>query len=144
MIKSYRCRPRCFSDVVGLLYAVGGLTKAGDSLSTVEVMDPLTGRWNPAEAMSIRRSRVGVAVLRNKLYGTRSFSNVLFYFFESQFLLHIFSYWWLQWLGEAQYGRNFGWKQTDVESHRIHELQTFCGRSCSLERPPLCNHIKQI
>ena len=69
MIKSYRCRPRCFSDVVGLLYAVGGLTKAGDSLSTVEVMDPLTLRWNPAEAMSIRRSRVGVAVLRNKLYG---------------------------------------------------------------------------
>ena len=54
---------------MGLLYAVGGLTKAGDSLSTVEVMDPVTGRWNPAEAMSIRRSRVGVAVLRNKLYG---------------------------------------------------------------------------
>lgn len=73
MIKSYRCRPRCFSDVVGLLYAVGGLTKAGDSLSTVEVMDPLTGRWNPAEAMSIRRSRVGVAVLRNKLYGEFKF-----------------------------------------------------------------------
>jgi hypothetical protein len=53
----------------GLLYAVGGLTKAGDSLSTVEVMDPVTGRWNPAEAMSIRRSRVGVAILRNNLYG---------------------------------------------------------------------------
>ena len=73
---------------MGLLYAVGGLTKAGDSLSTVEVMDPVTGRWNPAEAMSIRRSRVGVAVLRNKLYGTRSsFSNVLFYFFETQFFI---------------------------------------------------------
>lgn len=96
MFKSYRCRPRCFTDVVrnetfsstgirlmksdylnfftfqsGLLYAVGGLTKAGDSLSTVEVMDPVTGRWNPAEAMSIRRSRVGVAILRNNLYGKR-------------------------------------------------------------------------
>lgn len=32
-------------------------------------MDPVTGRWNPAEAMAIRRSRVGVAVLRNNLYG---------------------------------------------------------------------------
>lgn len=53
------------------MYAVGGLTKAGDSLSTVEVMDPVTGRWNPAEAMSIRRSRVGVAILRNNLYGKR-------------------------------------------------------------------------
>lgn len=33
-------------------------------------MDPVTERWNPAEAMSIRRSRVGVAVLRGKLYGS--------------------------------------------------------------------------
>jgi len=68
LLQSFRCRPRCQTDVVGLLYAVGGLTKAGDSLSTVEVMDPITGRWSPAEAMSTLRSRVGVAVLYNKLY----------------------------------------------------------------------------
>ena len=43
-MQSFRCRPRCSGDdAVGLLYAVGGLTKAGDSLSTVEVMDPVTG-----------------------------------------------------------------------------------------------------
>ncbi|XP_046642997.1 kelch-like protein 18 [Daphnia pulicaria] len=76
MFKSYRCRPRCFADVSGLLYAVGGLTKAGDSLSTVEVMDPVTGRWNPAEAMSIRRSRVGVAILRNNLYAIGGYNGV--------------------------------------------------------------------
>ena len=60
LMQSFRCRPRCSNDVVGLLYAVGGLTKAGDSLSTVEVMDPVTGKWTPAEAMSMLRSRVGV------------------------------------------------------------------------------------
>lgn len=69
LMQSFRCRPRCSGDdAVGLLYAVGGLTKAGDSLSTVEVMDPVTGKWSPAEAMSMLRSRVGVAVLRDKLY----------------------------------------------------------------------------
>lgn len=68
LMQSFRCRPRCCTDIVGALYAVGGLTTAGDSLSTVEVMDPLTGKWSPAEAMSMLRSRVGVAVLRNKLY----------------------------------------------------------------------------
>lgn len=45
-----------------------GLTKAGDSLSTVEVFDPLVGRWQMAEAMSMLRSRVGVAVMKNRLY----------------------------------------------------------------------------
>lgn len=40
----------------------------GDSLSTVEVFDPIIGRWQLAEAMSMLRSRVGVAVMRNRLY----------------------------------------------------------------------------
>jgi hypothetical protein len=40
----------------------------GDSLSTVEVYDPFIGRWQLAEAMSMLRSRVGVAVMRNRLY----------------------------------------------------------------------------
>lgn len=40
----------------------------GDSLSTVEVFDPIVGRWQMAEAMSMLRSRVGVAVMKNRLY----------------------------------------------------------------------------
>lgn len=40
----------------------------GDSLSTVEAFDPVVGRWALAEAMSMLRSRVGVAVMRNRLY----------------------------------------------------------------------------
>lgn len=41
---------------------------SGDSLSTVEVYDPIIGRWQLAEAMTMLRSRVGVAVMRNRLY----------------------------------------------------------------------------
>ena len=36
--------------------------------STVEVYDPILGRWRDAEAMSMLRSRVGVAVMQNRLY----------------------------------------------------------------------------
>jgi kelch-like protein 18 len=32
------------------------------------VFDPIIGRWQLAEAMSMLRSRVGVAVMRNRLY----------------------------------------------------------------------------
>lgn len=60
--------PRRCNYVMGHIFAVGGLTKAGDSLSTVEVFDPLVGRWQMAEAMSMLRSRVGVAVMKNRLY----------------------------------------------------------------------------
>ncbi|XP_064467369.1 kelch-like protein 18 isoform X2 [Ornithodoros turicata] len=68
LLQGFRTRPRCCPEVVGHIYAVGGLTKAGDSQSTVEVYDPKLGYWQVAEAMSMTRSRVGVAVLRNKLY----------------------------------------------------------------------------
>jgi len=37
---------------------VGGQTKSGNSLSTVEVFDPIVGRWRDAEAMSMLRSVV--------------------------------------------------------------------------------------
>lgn len=47
---------------------MGGQTKSGNSLSTVEVFDPIVGRWKDAEAMSMLRSRVGVAVMKNKLF----------------------------------------------------------------------------
>ena len=44
------------------------ISVTGDSLSTVEVYDPIVGRWQLAEAMTMLRSRVGVAVMRNRLY----------------------------------------------------------------------------
>lgn len=68
LLQSFRTRVRCCSDSAGVIYAVGGLTKSGDSLSTVETYDPLTGKWTMAEAMSMLRSRVGVAVMGSKLY----------------------------------------------------------------------------
>ena len=63
-----RSRPRFGHHISGAIYAVGGLTKSGDSMSTVEVFDPAAGRWRMAEAMTMLRSRVGVAVLEGKLY----------------------------------------------------------------------------
>ncbi|CAG0917233.1 unnamed protein product [Notodromas monacha] len=68
LLQTLRTKPRACNDVVGLIYAVGGLGKSGDSLSTVEYYDPLVGRWRMAEEMIMLRSRVGVGVLRNKLY----------------------------------------------------------------------------
>lgn len=38
-----RTKQRCCYDVPGLIFAVGGLTNTGDSLSTVEMFDPTTG-----------------------------------------------------------------------------------------------------
>ena len=67
-LKSFVTRARCCKDLVGVIYAVGGQTKSGNSLSTVEVYDPIQGRWKDAEAMSMLRSRVGVAVMQNRLY----------------------------------------------------------------------------
>lgn len=49
---------------------------SGDSLSTVEVYNPVTEQWELAEAMSILRSRVGVAVLNNKLYAFGGYNGV--------------------------------------------------------------------
>jgi len=68
LLKSFKATPRCCKDLVGVIYAVGGQTKSGNSLSTVEVYDPILGRWRDAEAMSMLRSRVGVAVMQNRLY----------------------------------------------------------------------------
>jgi len=68
LLQSFRAKPRCCRDLVGVIYAVGGMTKSGNSLSTVEVYDPILGRWRDAEAMSMLRSRVGVAVMHNRLY----------------------------------------------------------------------------
>lgn len=40
----------------------------GDSLSTVEYYDPKIDKWHMAPPMSMMRSRLGVAVLKSKLY----------------------------------------------------------------------------
>lgn len=45
-------------------------------MSTVEVYNPLSERWELAEAMSILRSRVGVAVLNNKLYAFGGYNGI--------------------------------------------------------------------
>lgn len=68
LLQSFRTRPRCCHNMAGLVYAVGGLTKNGDSLSTVEFYDPKKQKWEMAEAMTMLRSRVGVAVMGSKLY----------------------------------------------------------------------------
>ncbi|XP_033725796.1 kelch-like protein 18 [Pecten maximus] len=68
LLQTFKTRPRCCSDIPGIIYAVGGLTSSGDSLSTVENYDPIVNRWAVAEAMSTIRSRVGVAILNGCLY----------------------------------------------------------------------------
>lgn len=74
LIQSFRTRPRCYDTIVGQIFAVGGLTKNGDSVSTVEIYDPLTKEWKMGEAMSMLRSRVGVAVSNGKLYAFGGFN----------------------------------------------------------------------
>lgn len=44
LLQSYRTRPRCSDFVSGLIFAVGGLTKNGDAVSTVEIYDPAKGK----------------------------------------------------------------------------------------------------
>lgn len=68
LVQSFRTRPRCCDYVMGQIYAVGGLTKNGESVSTVEIYDPLSKEWRMGQAMSMLRSRVGVAVTGGKLY----------------------------------------------------------------------------
>lgn len=74
LVQSFRTRPRCYATTIGQIFAVGGLTKNGDSVSTVEIYDPLTKEWKMGEAMSMLRSRVGVAVTGGKLYAFGGFN----------------------------------------------------------------------
>ncbi|XP_022916933.1 kelch-like protein 18 [Onthophagus taurus] len=67
LLQSFRTKQRA-CEVRGHIYVVGGLNRHGDSLSTVEYYDPKTNTWHMAQAMSMLRSRLGVAVLRGKLY----------------------------------------------------------------------------
>ena len=45
LLQSFRTKPRRCKDVIGVIYAVGGQTKSGNSLSTVEVYDPITVKF---------------------------------------------------------------------------------------------------
>lgn len=74
LLSSYRTRPRGNEFIQGEIYAVGGLTKSGDAVSTVEIFDPIKDEWRMGPAMSMLRSRVGVAVLHNKLFAFGGFN----------------------------------------------------------------------
>lgn len=67
LMQSFRTEPRV-CEVKGYIFVVGGLNRHGDSLSTVEYYDPKIDQWHTAASMSMMRSRLGVAVIRNKLY----------------------------------------------------------------------------
>ena len=72
-LRSTRTSPRRCSDAAGLIYIVGGLTSSGESLSTVEKYDTISGQLIPVVPMSVQRSRVGVAILDGKLYAIGGF-----------------------------------------------------------------------
>lgn len=73
LVQSYRTRQR-YRNVTGCIYAVGGLTKIGEPVSTVEIYDPIKKVWRMGESMSMLRSRVGVAVTGGKLYAFGGFN----------------------------------------------------------------------
>lgn len=57
LVQGFRTRRRCCDYVIGQIYAVGGLTMNGESVSTVEIYDPMEKVWRMGEAMSMLRSR---------------------------------------------------------------------------------------
>ncbi|XP_044758542.1 kelch-like protein 18 [Coccinella septempunctata] len=67
LMQSFRTKPRA-SDINGFIYVVGGLNRHGDSLNDVEFFDPHTNQWQLAPSMTMLRSRLGVAVLKSRLY----------------------------------------------------------------------------
>ncbi|KAF7278760.1 hypothetical protein GWI33_007993 [Rhynchophorus ferrugineus] len=67
LMESFRTEPR-ICDINGYIFVVGGLNRHGDSLSTVEYYDPKLEMWKLAPPMSMMRSRLGVAVIKRKLY----------------------------------------------------------------------------
>ncbi|KAK9888248.1 hypothetical protein WA026_000512 [Henosepilachna vigintioctopunctata] len=67
LMQSFRTEARA-SDVKGYIYVVGGLNRHGDSLNAVEYYDPKTNQWHLAPPMTMLRSRLGVAVLKSRLY----------------------------------------------------------------------------
>ena len=56
--------PRCRLVAVSFQFT----RSFNEHAAEIQVYDPIVGRWRDAEAMSMLRSRVGVAVMRNRLY----------------------------------------------------------------------------
>lgn len=50
-----RTRQRCGEFIMGQIYAVGGLASNGESVSTVEIYDPVVKKWEMGEQMSMMR-----------------------------------------------------------------------------------------
>ncbi|EDO49374.1 predicted protein [Nematostella vectensis] len=84
-LQSSRTKPRKCSEAAGLIYAIGGLNSSGEALCSVETFDMLSCQWSPTSPMNTLRTRVGVAVLDNRLYalggfdGHKRLSTVEFY-----------------------------------------------------------------
>ncbi|XP_068002525.1 kelch-like protein 18 isoform X2 [Melanerpes formicivorus] len=76
-LPAFKTRPRCCTSMAGLIYAVGGLNSAGDSLNVVEAFDPIANRWEKCQPMGTARSRVGVAVLNGLLYAIGGYDGQL-------------------------------------------------------------------
>ncbi|NWW84234.1 KLH18 protein, partial [Rhynochetos jubatus] len=76
-LAAFKTRPRCCTSIAGLIYAVGGLNSAGDSLNVVEVFDPIANRWEKCQPMTTARSRVGVAVVNGLLYAIGGYDGQL-------------------------------------------------------------------
>ncbi|NXG75700.1 KLH18 protein, partial [Baryphthengus martii] len=76
-LPAFKTRPRCCTSIAGLIYAVGGLNSAGDSLNVVEVFDPVANRWEKCQPMTTARSRVGVAVVNGLLYAIGGYDGQL-------------------------------------------------------------------
>lgn len=60
-----------FSSVKAAVFVL-----TGDSVSTVEIYNPLENKWSLASSMKTLRSRVGVAVLNGKLYAIGGYNGV--------------------------------------------------------------------
>lgn len=52
----------------GLLYAVGGINGAGDTVRSAEAFNPSTQQWTPLPSMHEARRSFGVAALNGLLY----------------------------------------------------------------------------
>ncbi|CAK8680750.1 kelch-like protein 18 [Clavelina lepadiformis] len=69
-------RPRYCTEIQDTIYAVGGITSAGEALNTVEKYSPMIGRWEMTSPMRTCRSRVGVAVLAGQLYAVGGYDGM--------------------------------------------------------------------
>lgn len=67
-IESYKIKPRCFTEELGYMYAVGGLAANGNSVNAVEYFDNVRNEWFSAPSLQSMRSRLGVTALCNCIY----------------------------------------------------------------------------